>query len=103
MTDIGMSDALAFVASFVAGGLVGLLFFGGLWLTVSGMSRARHPALRMLVSLLLRLGLVLGASYLLIRYGAWQQALFAAIGFALTRYIVIRSARSRQLQEESDG
>jgi F1F0 ATPase subunit 2 len=101
--DVGVSGAVALLASFVAGGLIGLLFFGGLWLTVRGMNRARRPALRIMASLLLRLCLVLGAFFLLIRYGGWQHAVMAVLGFALLRFAVIRGARIRRPEQESDA
>ena len=78
-------ETLELLASFAAGGLLGLVVFGGLWLTVRGLDRSRHPALRMLGSLLLRLVLVLGVFYFVIDYAGWQHALAAALGFALLR------------------
>ena len=84
---------LELLASFVAGGLLGLVVFGGLWLTVRGLDRARHPALRMVGSLLLRLGLVLGVFYFVVAYGGWQHVLAVALGFTVLRFVVVRRLR----------
>jgi F1F0 ATPase subunit 2 len=96
-------DALGFLASFAAGGLVGLVVFGGLWLTLRDLDRARHPAVRVLGSLLLRLGVVLGLFYLLIDYGGWQHALAAALGFTLMRVFVIRRVKLQAIDKGLDA
>jgi F1F0 ATPase subunit 2 len=103
VTDVGLSESLALVASVLAGAAIGLFFFGGLWLTVRGMNRARHPVLRLLVSLLLRLGLALGAFYVFIRHGGWPHAAAAALGFVLLRMVVIRRARVRRPEKELEA
>jgi len=96
-------ETLGLLASFAAGMLLGLVVFGGLWLTVRGLERARHPALRMLGSLLLRLGLVLGLFYIVIGYGGWQHALAAVLGFTVLRVFVVRSVRPRAEEKEVDA
>jgi F1F0 ATPase subunit 2 len=85
-----MNPLLPLAASFAAGGLLGLLFFWGLWLTVNSIVRAPHPALRVLGSLLLRFGLLLGGFYLLARYGGWQHLLAGAAGFTAARLLLLR-------------
>ncbi|MGD8325101.1 MAG: ATP synthase subunit I, partial [Gammaproteobacteria bacterium] len=74
-------ETLWLLVSFAAGGLLGLVVFVGLWLTVRELDRTRRPALRMLGSQVLRLGLVLGVLYLIIVYGGWQHLLAALLGF----------------------
>lgn len=100
---MSMIDTLGLLASFAAGGLLGLVVFGGLWMTVRDLDRARHPALRMVGSLLLRLALVLGVFYVLIDYGGWQYALAAALGFTVLRVFVVRSLRHRPAKKELDA
>lgn len=98
MTDLATSELIALLTSFITGGLVGLLFFWSLWLTVSGLNRARHPALRLLGSLLLRLCLVLGVFYFLADYAGWQHAALAAVGFTLSRLFLVHRVQHEQLQ-----
>ena len=92
-----MSDAVRLLLACSAGLLLGLAFFWGLWLTVSGLDRAEHPVRRVLSSLLLRFGLVIGGFYLLAGLGSWQTVVAAAVGFVLARFLVIRRTRARSL------
>ena len=52
-----MSDILALALAFLAGALLGVFFFGGLWWTVQKGVTSETPALWFLGSLLLRTGL----------------------------------------------
>lgn len=67
-----------------AGAVLGLLFFGGLWLTVRMGLRSRRPALWFLGSTLIRTGLLLVAFYLLSR-GDWRSLLACVAGFFAAR------------------
>lgn len=95
-------ETLWLLVSFAAGGLLGLVVFVGLWLTVRGLDGARRPALRMLGSQALRLALVLGVFYLIITYGGWQHVLAALLGFTLLRVVVVRRMRPRPAQKGLD-
>lgn len=77
----------------LAGILIGMVFFGGLWSTLSGLERSNRPALRMVCSMLLRFAITLSAFYLLARYGGWHVVLVAATGFALMRQLVVSGVR----------
>lgn len=98
-----MSGALVLVGLFAVGGLLGLVVFGGLWLTVRDIDRARHPAVRMLGSLLLRLGLVVGVFYLLVDYGRWQHVVAALLGFMLVKFSMILRVKRRSVDKEVDA
>jgi F1F0 ATPase subunit 2 len=98
-----MNELLQFSASFTAGVLLGLAFFWGLWLTVSRLGQARHPALWMMTSLLLRFGLVIAGFYLLARYAGWQHVLTAGLGFTLPRILIAHRVRPRHLNKEQDA
>lgn len=78
------------IVSLAAGVVLGILFYGGLWLTVRRLALARHPAAMMLGSLLLRTALVL-AGVLLFAHGRWQNMLACLIGFTIGRVVVSRS------------
>lgn len=95
-------ETLWLLVSFAAGGLLGLVVFVGLWLTVRGLDVARRPALRMLGGQALRFALVLGVFYLIITYGGWQHVLAALLGFTLLRVVVVRRIRPRPAQKGLD-
>jgi len=57
-----------FVLCFGFGIFLGLLFYGGLWITLATMSSSRHPGLLVASSFLLRLALVgVGMFFLTLR------------------------------------
>ncbi|MDY6816472.1 MAG: ATP synthase subunit I [Pseudomonadota bacterium] len=79
---------LGYGASFALGCLLGSAFLWGLWLTVRRLATADHPALLMLTSLLLRLGITLAGFLLIARVAGWEHLLVAAVGFTLPRLLM---------------
>jgi F1F0 ATPase subunit 2 len=84
---------LSLAGSFAVGALIGLAFFWGLWATVNLLLGSRATTLRILASLVLRFGAVLGVFYLLARYGGWQHLLLGALGFTVSRLLVVHRLR----------
>ncbi len=74
----------------LAGSLLGLLYFAGLWQTLQRLPGARHPWRLLLVSYAGRLAFALGGFYLLMD-GAWERLAAAVIGFLAIRTLMIRS------------
>jgi F1F0 ATPase subunit 2 len=72
---------------FVVGVLLGILFYGGLWITVRQLMITRHPIAVTLGSLILRLGLVL-AGLLLVSRGRWQNVAACFVGLTAGRIVV---------------
>ena len=75
-----------------AGFILGVLFYGGLWWTVSQMADFRRPALILVLSVLLRTGTALGGFHL-VAGGAWSRILLCLLGFLAARLAVTRSTR----------
>jgi F1F0 ATPase subunit 2 len=75
-----MSETLRLVLAPFAGVAIGLLFFGGLWLTVRDGVSAKQPALRFLGSLLLRSGIAVAGFYF-VAGGQWDRLLLCLLGF----------------------
>lgn len=74
----------------VAGSLLGMLFFGGLWWTVRRMASGGRPHLLAAASFVLRTALVMGGFYLLLGAG-WPYLLGAMAGFIAARtYLTFR-------------
>ncbi|WP_158969138.1 ATP synthase subunit I [Paraglaciecola sp. L3A3] len=73
---------------------LGAMFFGGLWWTVNKGVMSAHPAVYLLTSLLLRMGLTLGGFYLIVTSDlgqpSWQLLLVCLFGFLIARFIVTR-------------
>ena len=56
-------EAWQLVAFFIAGGLIGTLYFGGLWLTVKRIPASDNPHLLLVSSFFLRMTAALAAFY----------------------------------------
>jgi F1F0 ATPase subunit 2 len=82
-----MTEALGLVLALVTGLLLGAVFFGGLWWTVSRMASSKRPVLLLFGSLLLRTCVALGGFYLIER-GHWERLLVCLLGFVIARILV---------------
>lgn len=84
-----MNETMLLALALVTGGILGILFFGGLWWTVLKGLASPRPALWFFGSLLLRTGIVLGGFY--VAAGSdWKRWLACLAGFALARLLVTR-------------
>lgn len=83
---INMNESVAIIAFAFIGGLgLGLLFFAGLWLSLSRLNQ-KGFLLRYLAGFLLRMFLLLVGFYF-IASGSWQRMLAVAAGFTVARFI----------------
>ncbi len=110
-----MTLLLQLLPAFAAGAILGVLFFYGLWLTIKDIDQVRHPAVRMLGSMLLRLSLVLAGLYGVGYYSGFTGVVVAACGFMLARLFVVKriapglpayspsSTPSRALTQKNSG
>lgn len=96
-----MYEVLILAAAFAAGAILGLAFFWGLWVTVDRLRTSARPALRVVVSLVLRFSVALAVFYVLARFGGWQHVIAAAVGFAVVPrlFIAYRIAPGRRRRE----
>ena len=88
-----MTEALSLVLALVTGGLLGAIFFGGLWWTVRKGFSSKQPALWFFGSLLLRTSIALAGIYLVGR-GHWERLLVCLLGFVMARHVVMRLTRA---------
>jgi F1F0 ATPase subunit 2 len=86
-----MTASIQLLLAFLGGLAAGWVFFYGLHRTVRALPGSERPALLLIVSLLLRMGLLLGAGWLLFRLGGGLEHLLAAfIGVMLVRFLLLR-------------
>jgi F1F0 ATPase subunit 2 len=97
-----MSEALGLVLAWMAGGVLGLVFFGGLWWTIQKGLSSKHPTRWFLGSLLLRMGIVITGLYLVGRGGHWERLLLCLLGFIMARVLVMRLTRPPQTKLQSN-
>ena len=87
-----MNEMLTLLLAWVAGVLLGAMFFGGLWWTVRRGVTSKRPALWFLGSMLLRSFIALAGFYF-VSDGHWQSLLACLVGFVIVRLIVTRLNR----------
>ncbi len=84
-----MNEILWNLLAVAAGGVLGLLFFGGLWWTLQRALASPRPALWFGASALLRIATAT-AGFVVISAGLWQRMLLSLIGFWVARWLVQR-------------
>lgn len=82
-----MREALTLMLAWVAGSVLGTIFFGGLWWTVRKSVSSRQPALWVFGSLLLRMGIALTGFYF-VSDGQLKRLMACILGFFLARLAV---------------
>jgi len=87
-----MSDLFILALAFVAGVVLGAVFFGGLWWTVHKSVVTKHSALWLFASWWLRMSTVLSGFYFVGR-DQWQRLVICLLGFVVTRLVVLRLTR----------
>jgi F1F0 ATPase subunit 2 len=89
-----MAEIAAFVLAPAAGFAMGIIYWGGLWLTVRQLPRARHPVLLMMGSYLGRTAFVLAGFYLVMG-GQLVRLMLCLLGFIISRIVVTRRLRPK--------
>jgi len=100
-----MNEIVLMIFALMAGLALGILFFGGLWVTVKKAVTSKIPAIWFFISLLVRLSITLIGFYF-ISLGSWQRLLVGVIGFIMARNIVLRLTKSideKQIQLKKGG
>tara|TARA_R110001592_G_scaffold58124_6_gene176418 strand:+ start:123 stop:443 length:321 start_codon:yes stop_codon:yes gene_type:complete len=82
-----MNEALGLMLAVAAGGLLGAMYFGGLWWTVRKGLSSQQPAIWFSGSLLLRTITVLAGFYWVGQY-SWTRLLACLLGFVIARVVV---------------
>jgi F1F0 ATPase subunit 2 len=87
-----VSDWWLVFLSLIAGGLIGLVYFGGLWVTVQRLATSKRPALLALGSFLLRSFVVISVFYLVMD-GRLERLAALMIGFFIARRVLLTRLR----------
>jgi F1F0 ATPase subunit 2 len=82
----------------LAGFLLGMFFFGGLWWTVRQGLTSQNPALWFISSLMLRTGLTLAGVYSFSQ-GHWSRLAVCLVGFVIARIAAVKWLAQSPLQE----
>jgi F1F0 ATPase subunit 2 len=84
-----MNETLTLTFALVAGALLGILFFGGLWWTIRLGLSSTQPSLWFFGSMVLRTGIVLSGFYYILG-NSWIRLLAGLLGFVIARFSVTR-------------
>lgn len=82
-----MNETLTLMLSCVGGGVLGVIFFGGLWWTVRQGMSSEHPGVWFFGSMLLRMSIALSGFYF-VSGSHWERLLVCLIGFVVARLVV---------------
>jgi len=80
----------------LAGLGLGLLYFGGLWLTIKNMNNVHSPIVLTLGSFILRTGAVFLVLIYIARQGEWGNILILLAGFIAARIFLSRKIGKRK-------
>lgn len=78
--------------------LTGIVYFGGLWLTVKNLKDSEHPTKTLLTSWFLRNGVFMASLWAVMR-GDWRRALIAFGAFLSVKVVSTKAVR-RSLKKE---
>jgi F1F0 ATPase subunit 2 len=84
-----MIENMELPLALLAGFLLGMFFFGGLWWTVQKGITSQNPAFWFFGSLMLRTGLTLAGVYF-VSQGHWSRLSVCLFGFVIARFIVVK-------------
>ena len=84
-----MNEVLTLLLVILAGFVLGILFFGGLWWTVLKVLSSSRPTLWLLGCLVLRTTVVLTGLFV-VAGDDWQKLLLCLSGFIIARIIITR-------------
>jgi F1F0 ATPase subunit 2 len=90
-----MNEVTNLTLALLAGLSLGAMFFGGLWWTVRQGMSAKHPALWLFGSVMLRMGAALAGFYFVGR-DDWERLVVCLVGFILARAVVMGTTTPRQ-------
>jgi F1F0 ATPase subunit 2 len=97
-----MSEPYALALAFAAGGVLGVIFFGGLWWTVLRGLTSAAPALWFFGSMMLRTGIAV-TGFIFVTGSHWERALACLLGFFAARVAVthLTAQKPTRLTEET--
>lgn len=84
-----MQHILLILLTFVPGVVLGIFYFGSLWITVRQLPTTAYPTRLFIGSWLGRLAVTLLGFYLVMD-GQWQRALLCLLGFITARIVLTR-------------
>lgn len=73
--------------TFFIGIILGIIYFGGLYLSIQKINKVKYPSLLMSLSFIIRMAILLGAFFYISKNG-YKNILLALVGVILVRIIM---------------
>lgn len=93
-----MNETDLMIIALLTGLVVGMLFFGGLWLTVKKALASKTPALWFVGSFLFRVAIVLIGFYFIMQTNSWLNGVICLVGFIVSKFIIVRLTKAYELK-----
>ncbi len=90
-----MTGTTSLLLALSAGVGIGVVFYGGLWLTVSRIHATSHPLLLVAISFILRTAVALTGIWFVSAGGDLKRLALCLGGFMIARWLILRTTRSR--------
>ena len=87
-----INEIISMLPPLIAGGILGIIFFGGLWLTIQKALHSRKAALLFVSSFIIRMAIALAGFYYVSQH-SWQKMLVCLAGFLIARTIITRATQ----------
>lgn len=94
-----MNDILFIFLALPAGFVLGLFYFGSLWITVRQLPTTQWPVRLFIGSYLSRLAIAAFGFYLIVG-GRWERGLVSVLGFWLARLLLVHRLAPKSLNLE---
>ncbi|MCX9084944.1 MAG: ATP synthase subunit I [Candidatus Methanoperedens sp.] len=98
-----MNEMFMLILSLVAGILLGIFYFGGLWLTVKNLPVSRNPYILTLGSFFGRTVISLIGFYMVARGGNWERLLVCVAGFIFMKIFLVYRLRPEKREAKLPG
>ncbi len=95
-----INEIIGLLPALLAGVLLGIIFFGGLWFTVRIGLRSKNTALIFMGSVILRMAIILVGFYY-IGANNWQKMLVCLGGFLIARIVITRITQKQDQPENT--
>lgn len=93
-----INEIMGLLPALLAGVLLGIIFFGGLWLTVRIGLRSKKTALIFTGSFIIRMAIILVGFYY-VGVNDWQKMLVCLGGFLMARIVITRITQKTDRSE----
>lgn len=93
-----MNEMINMLPAFIGGIVLGILFFGGLWLTIQKALHSKIPALIFAASFMIRMAVFLTGFYY-VTQNSWQKMLICLAAFLMARTIITRISQKKNHPE----